>query len=165
MPVEHNILTGASLHEPLGIDSAGTVDAGKVITPSAVSAGEGVVRNLVESEVLTKKTYITMAFPSIDTVTDIFYPINFAGVIENIRTAINASFSGADTVLTGKINGIGITNGAVTIIQSGSAAGDVDTATPTANRTLAVGDYIQVTSDLAATSGVDANLIFEITRD
>ncbi len=165
MPVEHNTLTGSSLHEPLPIDSAGTVDAGKVITPSAVSAGEGVLRNLVESEVLTKKTYITMRFPTFDTDTDIFYPINFAGVIENIRSAINASFTGADNTLTCKINGTGITNGVITIIQSGSAAGDVDTATPTANRTLAVGNYIQVTSNVAASSGVDANLIFEITRD
>ncbi len=161
---EHNTLTGASLHEPLGIDTAGTVDAGKVLTPSAVSAGEGVLRSLVESEITTKKEYVTMRFPSIDTDTDIFYPINFAGVIEDIKSCINAAFSGADTTLTCKINGTNITNGAINIVQSGSAAGDIGTATPTANRTLAVGDYIQVTSDLAASSGVDANLIFEITR-
>lgn len=161
---EHNTLTGAGLHEPKNIDSAGTVDAGKVLTPSAVSAGLGVLRNLVETEVITKKAYLTLRFDTFDTITDVYMPVNFAGTIGNIRSCINAAFTGADTTLTCKIGGVAITDGTLVITQSGSAAGDVDTNDATANRTLVVGDYIQVTSDVLASSGVDATLIFEITR-
>ena len=161
---EHNTLTGNSLHEPKGIDSAGTVDAGKVLTPSGTNAGQGELRNLTESEITGKTAYIVVQFDTINTNTDIYIPTNVAGTIDSIRSVINAAFTGADTTLTCGINGINITNGVITITQAGSAAGDVDLATPTANRTLAVGDYIQVTSDTAATSAVNATLMFTITR-
>jgi len=163
MPV-HNTLTGSELHEPKGIDSAGTTDAGKVLTPSSTNAGQGELRNLTESEITGKTAYIVTHFNNINTTTDIFIPTNVAGTIDSIRSVIDAAFTGADTTLTCKINGTNITGGALVITQVGSAAGDVDSASPTANKTLAVGDYIQVTSDTAATSGVNATLMFTITR-
>lgn len=47
---EHNTLTGSSLHEPKGIDSAATSDAGKVLTPSSTTAGEGELRKIKFTE-------------------------------------------------------------------------------------------------------------------
>ncbi len=46
-------MTGSSLHEPKNIDTAGTSDAGKVLNPSASTAGLGVLRQLVTSEITT----------------------------------------------------------------------------------------------------------------
>jgi hypothetical protein len=45
---EHNTLTGSQLHEPKGIDSASTSDAGKVLTPSSTTANTGELRQLTE---------------------------------------------------------------------------------------------------------------------
>lgn len=54
-----------------------------------------------------------------------------------------------DAVVTGKIGAAGagtaITNGVITIAQSGSAIGDKDTASPTAANTVAAGDLIYFT--------------------
>lgn len=162
---EHNTLTGSNLHEPKGIDSASTGDAGKVLTPSSSSSGTGELRYLADSEITDKPSYISVYLPGIDTTTEYYIPCPMAGDITNIYTAIDQSFTGADNTLTCKINGTGITNGVVTITQSGSAAGDVDTATPSANNAVTAGDYIQVTSGAEATSTLNAYISFVIERD
>ena len=162
---EHNTLSGSSLHEPKGIDSAGTSDAGKVLTPSSTSAGTGELRNLVESEIDTKIAYITARFDDVSTAGDIYIPMNFAGSIDYISSVIDGALGTGDVTLTCKINGTAITSGAITITQASSAAGDVDSATPTALNNITSGQYIQVTSDGASTNTVAAWLMFTITRD
>lgn len=162
---EHNSLTGSSLHEPKGIDSATTGDAGKVLTPSSSTAGEGELRLLADSEVTDKPSYITVFLPEVDTTTEFYIPVPMAGDVTGIYTATDSSFTGADQTLTCKINGTGITSGVVTITQSGSAAGDVDTATPSANNAVTAGDYLQVTSGAEATSTLNVYISFVIERD
>lgn len=68
-----------------------------------------------------------------------------AGTISKIYSVINGALTTGDATLTGKIGAVAITNGAITVTQAASAAGDVDVATPTAARTVAVGDVISVT--------------------
>jgi len=63
----------------------------------------------------------------------------WAGAITGIRTVIDAVVSTADITVTAKIGATGMTNGVVTIATSGSAAGDVDTATPTAANVVTAG--------------------------
>lgn len=162
---EHNTLTGSSLHEPKGIDSAGTGDAGKVLTPSASVAGEGVLRNLVESEINTKLAYISVDFADITTAGDVYLPCAFAGTVTGVNTVINGVLGTADTDLTAKVNNVAMTNGTVTIAFSGSAAGDLDSATPTAGNTVTTSDYINITSDGAGTGTVGATVILTIERD
>ena len=162
---EHSTLTGSSLHECKQISAGSTGDAGKVITPSGITSGQGVLRNLVDAEVTDKPTFLSMWLPEIDTTTEFYMPVPVAGDITKIYCVIDASFTGGNQTLACKINGTGITNGTITVTQSGSAAGDVDSATPTANNAVVAGDYIQVTSGAEATSTVNAYLTFEITRD
>lgn len=50
MSVQHASLTGASVHECKQISTAATTDAGKIITPSGTSAGQGVLRKLYPDE-------------------------------------------------------------------------------------------------------------------
>lgn len=68
-----------------------------------------------------------------------------AGVIAKIWSVISGALAGGDATLTAKIGATPVTTGVVTITQAGSAAGDVDSATPTAAKTVAVGDVISVT--------------------
>lgn len=161
---EHNTLTGSALHEPKRIDTAGTSDAGKVLTPSASTAGQGVLRKLLESEIDQKVCYVTLVFENIDSVGDIYLPMNFAGTVTRAYSIINGALGTADTLLTLKINGTAMTGGTLLITSSGSAAGDVDSCTPTALNTFAQGQYIQVTSDTAGSGSVTATIMLTITR-
>lgn len=161
---EHNTLTGSSLHEPKGIDSAATSDAGKVITPSSSTAGTGTLRNLTESEITGKVAYITARFDDVSTAGDIYIPMAFAGIVTGVRTVIDGTLATADVTLTAKVNNVAMTNGAVTIAYSGSAAGDVDSASPSAGNSVTVGDYVNITSDGASTNTVSATVMLTISR-
>lgn len=69
-----------------------------------------------------------------------------AGTIVAIKTVeVEGGITTNDAVLTFKIGTTAITNGAVTIATSGSAAGVKDTASPTAANVVAVNDAINVT--------------------
>ncbi len=66
----------------------------------------------------------------------------FAGDISKIYTVIDGAVSTADITITAKIGSTGITSGVVTITSSASAAGDVDSATPSAAKTVTAGQAI-----------------------
>ncbi|MGO3934748.1 hypothetical protein [Rhodopseudomonas pseudopalustris] len=70
-----------------------------------------------------------------------------------------------DATLTAKINGAAITGGVITIAQSGSAAGDKDSATPTAANVTAVGDELSLTVGGSNATASAANAVFEIETD
>lgn len=48
-----------------------------------------------------------------------------------------------DATLTGKIAGVAITGGVITITQAGSAIGDLDSATPSAANTATAGQFVE----------------------
>tara|TARA_Y100000114_G_scaffold43216_1_gene38649 strand:- start:2453 stop:2947 length:495 start_codon:yes stop_codon:yes gene_type:complete len=161
---EHNTLTGSQLHEPKGIDSASTSDAGKVLTPSSSTAGEGELRKLLESEINSKVCYITLDIDDVSTAGSVYLPLNFSGTITSISSVLHGTIATADTTLTPKISGTNITDGALTLEYSGSAEGDLDSSTPTANNTFTSANYLEVETDGASTNTVKATLMFTITR-
>lgn len=102
----------------------------------------------------------------ISTAGQVFIPVTeeLQGEVIEIRTAINGAIATGDAVLTPKINGTAMTNGAITVTQSGSAAGDVDVSRPTSNRTIAVGDAIEIETDGASTNTVSVSITLTIRR-
>jgi hypothetical protein len=67
-----------------------------------------------------------------------------AGTIAKIHSVLKgAALATGNATLTGKIGGVAITSGVVTITQAGSAIGDKDDATPSAANVVAAGDEIQ----------------------
>lgn len=86
-----------------------------------------------------------------------------AGSLDSIRSVINGALATADATLTAKINGSAVTNGVITITQSGSAANDVDSASPTAAKTVAVGDVISLTVGGGNTASKLADAVLTIT--
>lgn len=68
-----------------------------------------------------------------------------AGDITKLHSVLSGALATGDATLTFSINGTPITSGVITIAESGSAAGDVDSATPSAANTVAVGDVIECT--------------------
>jgi len=88
-----------------------------------------------------------------------------SGLVTLIRSITEGALTTADATLTAAIAGTGITNGVITITQSGSAAGDKDSATPTAANYVAAGDELKVTVTGTQASATAANLVFEIDAD
>lgn len=91
---------------------------------------------------------VALAFPkpaALDGTDPIYIVSPVAGTLAKIYSAIDGALTTGNATLTAAIEGNAVTNGVVTITQAGSAAGDVDTATPTAANTVAVGDLITIT--------------------
>lgn len=71
----------------------------------------------------------------------------FAGLITRVGSVLQGGAINGDAVLTGKIGATPITGGALTLTASGSAAGDLDEAYPTAANVVAAGDLLVFSSD------------------
>lgn len=111
------------------------------------------------------KHYLTVQCTDLTASSALVYgvPVPVAGTVTKIWSRLNAALTTGNATLTGKIGSTAITNGVVTITQSGSAAGDIDSATPTAANVVAVGDNLSVTVGGTNTGAVRADVIFEIT--
>lgn len=86
------------------------------------------------------------------------------GKVVQIWSVIEGTLATGDATLTGKIGGVAITGGAITITQSGSAAGDQDYANPTAANDVVVGSELSLTVGGTNTTATVANCLFEIER-
>jgi hypothetical protein len=88
-----------------------------------------------------------------------------AGDIAKIWTVIDDVVSTADITITAAIGATPVTNGAVTIATAASAAGDVDSATPTAARTVTAGQAVNFTVTGGGAGGAPRiHLAMVITR-
>ena len=87
-----------------------------------------------------------------------------AATIEKIYTVIDGTIATANAAVTFEIGGVAVTGGAVEIAYSGSAAGDVDTATPTAANTLTAGQPIEIVNAGASTNAVIGVVTFVMQR-
>jgi hypothetical protein len=112
------------------------------------------------------KVVLTTSIADISTAGQVYVaiPEEFEGDVVEIRTVLNGAISTADATITPKINGTALTNGAVTVAQSGSAAGDVDVSRPTGNNTVRAGDAIEFETDGASTGAVELGITFVILR-
>lgn len=110
-----------------------------------------------------KKVYITTSIADISTAGQIYVVSPVAGTISKIYSVINGAIATANAALTPKIAGTAITDGAITVAFSGSAAGDVDSSTPSALNTITAGAAIEIETDGASTNTVEVVLTIEIT--
>lgn len=106
--------------------------------------------------------YVHMQLADISTASSCWAPCPVAGTVERIQSIISGTIATADAVLAPQINTVAITGGGITVTASGSAAGDVDSSTPTAANTVAVGDSLEVSTNGASTNTVVCDLIWKI---
>lgn len=88
-----------------------------------------------------------------------------SGLITKFQSIIEAAIGTGDATLTLSIAGVAVTNGVITVTQSGSAAGDKDEATPTAANYVTAGDELKVVVTGSATNAVRANCNINIDAD
>lgn len=110
-----------------------------------------------------KKTFINVELADVSTASSCYVVAPAGGTISKIYSVINGAISGANSIITSNINGVAITNGSITVAFSGSAAGHIDSATPTALNTVVAGDLITLTTDGGSTGTVKTVFTIEIT--
>jgi hypothetical protein len=66
----------------------------------------------------------------------------YAGNISKVYVVVDGAVSSANLVVTPYIGAVAVTNGVVTVGYNGSAEGSNASATPTSNRTVAVGSIV-----------------------
>lgn len=81
-----------------------------------------------------------------------------AGKIKKIYSTIKNSISVAVAALTFELAGVAVTGGAIEVGYDGSAAGDVDSATPTAANTVTAGQAIECITDGGSTTACETVL-------
>lgn len=138
-------------------------------TPTSVSAdamlrvagnSSGVVTTAVQTG---SKVYLTAYLADVSTASSAWTVSPVAGKVTKIYSVLHGAITGADSTVTAKIGGVAITDGALTIANAGSAAGDVDSATPTAANTVTAGQAIEFATDGGSTNAIPLDIIVEIT--
>ena len=94
--------------------------------------------------------FLTSTIADISTASSTFVPVPDGGKVIKIITALQGA--------------IGTANGGITVTQSGSAAGDIDTAEPTAANDVAEDGSIEMITDGASTNTIKLVVTFVIRR-
>ena len=108
--------------------------------------------------------FLTSKITTISTAGSTFVPVPDGGTIIKIFTAIKNAISSANAALTFEIGGVAVTGGGITVTQSGSAAGDVDTAEPTAANTVLEDGTIEMITDGGSSTACECVVTFVIRR-
>ena len=108
--------------------------------------------------------FITAKIADISTASSTFVAIPDGGRVIKIFTALQGAIGTANGAITFEIGGTAMTGSAITVTQSGSAAGDVDTAEPTALNTVSEGGTIEMITDGASTNAAVLYVTFVIRR-
>jgi hypothetical protein len=87
------------------------------------------------------------------------------GKIVRYYSAIANAITTADGSVSLTINGTAVTGSTITVTQSGSAAGDVDSAIPTGANYVNEGDYIGVVTTGACDTTCITTFTIVIERD
>jgi hypothetical protein len=114
----------------------------------------------VAAEATTRTLTTRIADISVASSAWVVSPIH--GKVVKVYSVIDGAITVADATLTPKIGGTSMTNGAITVAYSGSAAGDVDSSDPDANNEVAAGEAIEVATDGGSTGSVAAEITLVI---
>jgi D-alanyl-D-alanine carboxypeptidase len=163
MTVNHKDLTGAALHESKGVSSA---SANNVYVANGSGSGtwEKIDKDAINTSSIKNlnKIYITYTIPDISTAGSHFVVTPIAGDIDKIYSTINNAITSVNCGLTFEIGGTLVTNGAITIAYSGSAAGTIDNSTPSGANTLTAGQAIEIITNGASSTSCRGTITFEI---
>jgi hypothetical protein len=108
--------------------------------------------------------FVTAEIEDISTASSTFVPIPDGGRVIKIITALQGDIGTANGGISFEIGGTAITGGGITVTQSGSAAGDVDTAEPTAANRVEEDGTIEMITNGASSNAVKLLVTFVIRR-
>jgi hypothetical protein len=105
---------------------------------------------------------MTLQMADVSAPTTLFVAPGFTGRIRRVTTVLGGAITVADSLCKLQINTTDVTNGNWTVSQSGSAAGDIDSAVPTALNVFQATDHIRVISDGASTTTQPLGITLEL---
>jgi hypothetical protein len=108
--------------------------------------------------------FLTSKITDISSAGSTFVPVPDGGRIIKIFTSIKNAITTANAALSFEIGGTAVTGGGITVTQSGSAAGDVDTAEPTAENSVNEGQAIEMITDGGSSTACECVVTFVIRR-
>ncbi len=106
--------------------------------------------------------YITSHITDVSTAGQIWIASPIEGRVTKVVSVLQGAIATADATLTVKDKD-GNSMGTITIANSSSAAGDVDTLTPSAENFVEENDGIEIETDGGSTNTIEVKLIVEIT--
>ena len=108
--------------------------------------------------------FLTAEIEDISTASSTFVAVPDGGRIIKIITALQGAISGGDAAISFEIGGTAVTGGGITVANSGSAAGDVDIAEPTALNSVSENGTIEMLTDGGSTGTRKLLVTFVIRR-
>ena len=108
--------------------------------------------------------FISGRVADISTAGSTFVAVPDGGRIIKIMTVLQGAISGGNAAITFEIGGTAVTGGGITVAHSGSAAGDVDSATPTAANRVEEDGTIEMITDGGSTGAKKLLVTFVIRR-
>ena len=108
--------------------------------------------------------HVVMLQIDLDAATSHWIPVPWACTVASFCSSINGALTDSDAVLTLEIGGVLVTGSTLTITQSGSAAGDYDSATITGANTLAADSVLELICDGGPTAAVTAQVMITFKR-
>jgi hypothetical protein len=151
LSISHKNILNADLHEPKGVNSAGN---------NTVYVANGTGSGVWEQA--PYQYQIQASLTDVSSAGSTYSVAPIAGVITSIHTVLHGTISTANSALTFFINGVPITSSAITVAFSGSAAGVINSSTPSALNTLAVGDLITATTDGASSTARELSIVYTV---
>ena len=108
--------------------------------------------------------FLTVQLTDVSAPSSVSVAVPDDGNIIKIISVLGGAITLVDSAVVTKINGTTVTGGGFTVAFSGSAAGDIDTASPTALNGVKEGDYITITSDGASSTTQPITVTLVIRR-
>ena len=108
--------------------------------------------------------FLHATIAGISTGSSTFVPVPDGGKIIKIITALQGAIGTANGAITFEIGGTAMTGSAITVTQSGSAAGDIDTSEPTALNEVSEGGSIEMITSGAPSNTIVLYVTFVIRR-
>ena len=108
--------------------------------------------------------FLHAAIADVSTASSTFVPVPDGGKIIKIITALQGAITSVNGGISFEIGGTAVTGGGITVAYSGSAAGDVDTAEPTAANDVSEDGTIEMITDGASSGTKKLNVTFVIRR-
>lgn len=160
----HANLTGANLHEPKGVASA-SADTVYVADGAGSGTWKKVTKDSIDATDIFGINEFTMTFfyDDMGTAGSRYVALPYACTVTQIYTCIQAAIAGADNIFTFR-NTAGSSMGTITVTQSGSAAGDVDSLAPASNNTFSAGTFMKIDSNGGDSGTTSAYITLICTR-